>query len=85
MDVENPQFAQYEARFRQLADRVERLKGADPAIASAKYLLCLYGENGLSPEDEFEMLARLEGYADDGLKCAEVETYYWEDLVLYVP
>ena len=85
MDVDNPRFEEYERRFRQVAGRADHIRGASPAIASARYHLCLYGENGLSPEEEFALLERLEAHAGDGLKCAEVETYYWEDLVLYIP
>jgi hypothetical protein len=85
MDIENPQFETYEQRFRKLAEQAECHKGSQPEIASSRYHLCLYGENGMTPEEEFDLLAQLEKKADAGLKCASIETYYWEDLVLYIP
>ncbi|WP_303673971.1 hypothetical protein [Vampirovibrio chlorellavorus] len=84
MDIEDPRWEEYEARFRALAEAVGVAKGPQPELASAEMMLFLYGENGLAPEQEFDMLAKLEVKAAD-LKGTEMQTAYWEDIVLYLP
>lgn len=84
MDIEDSRWEEYENRFRALAERVELQKGPQKELASAEMLLFLYGENGLSADQEFEMLARLE-QAADCLKGATMQTAYWEDIALYTP
>lgn len=84
MNIEHPQWEEYEARFRALAEQVVLNKGPQPELASAESLLFLYGENGLTPQQEFELLDLLEHRVAE-LKGAEMQTSYWEDIALYLP
>lgn len=84
MDINHPRFEEYQTRFEALADMVVTQKGAQPELASAKMMLCLYGDNGLSPEDEFAQLEKLEDHLGQGLKHLEMATNYWHDVILYV-
>jgi hypothetical protein len=84
MDIENPRWEEYESRFRTLADTVQLQKGPQPELASAKLYLCLYGDNALTPEQEFEALSKLEAQAAS-LRGTEMQTAYWEDIFLYLP
>lgn len=84
MDIENARWEEYENRFRALADTVGIAKGPQPELASAEEMLFLYGENGMTPEQEFELLEKLEGQAGK-LKGTTMLTSYWEDIVLYLP
>jgi hypothetical protein len=85
MDIEDPRFEDYETRFRALAERAEKVLVPKPSLNATRYYLCLYGENGLSPEEEFEFLERMESEPPENLKRLEVETDYWQDTVLFVP
>lgn len=84
MNVEDPRWDEYEARFRELAARVEMQRGPQPEVASAQLHLCLYGDNAMNPDQEFDALSRFEESLDQ-LKGTEILTAYWEDLVLYLP
>jgi hypothetical protein len=84
MDIENPQWEEYENRFRALADTVQLQKGPQPELASAKLYLCLYGDNAMTPEQEFEALSKLEAQTAS-LRGTEMQTAYWEDIFLYLP
>lgn len=84
MHIEDPRWEEYENRFREVAERVNMQKGPQPEVASAQLFLCLYGDNGLTPEQEFEALARLEQQVEQ-LRGTTILTAYWEDLVLYLP
>ena len=84
MNIEDPRWEAYEARFTEVAALAEHVEGRPPAQASAEMLLFLYGENGLPPEEEFAMLERMQARAAD-LKRVEVETSYWQDTALFVP
>jgi hypothetical protein len=85
MDIEDPRFEAYEKRFRELADQAELVKVAQPSLNRAQYYLCLYGENGLTPEEEFEFLDKMGLEAGKNLKRIEVESDIWQDIVLFVP
>jgi hypothetical protein len=84
VDIESPQWEEYETRFRALAEQLSMHKGPDPNLPKAKIHLCLYGENGLTPEQEFALLDRLEQQAAQ-IRGVEIQTSYWEDLVLFLP
>ena len=84
MDVNDPQFAEYQAAFEKVAELAEPMEGAQPTIAGARYFLCLYGENGITPEEEFQTLKTLDDFMGNGLKKVTMQTGYWEDIVLYV-
>jgi hypothetical protein len=83
MNIDDPHWEDYERRFRALAEEIPLHKGADLDLGKAKIHLCLYGENGLEPEQELEILNRLEKDPSQ-LKGLEMTTSYWEDLVLYL-
>lgn len=86
MDINDPRFEEYQTRFEALAEQVEDGKsGPQPEIGSAKYFLCLYGENGLPPEEEFELLQTLKEHLEDGLQKTTIQTSQWEDIILYLP
>ena len=84
MDIESPQWDTYETRFRAFAEQVEIQKGPQPELASAEAMLFLYGENGLTPEEEFNLLEKLEKQVGN-LRGTAMLTAYWEDIVLYLP
>ncbi|MBY0404728.1 MAG: hypothetical protein K2X66_12570 [Cyanobacteria bacterium] len=85
MDINDPRFEQFEERFRALAEQAELVETAKPSLNASRYYLCLYGENGLPPEEEFEFLDKMAAEAGKTLKRLEVDTDYWQDLVLFVP
>lgn len=85
MDVNDPQFELYQTRFEALAERLDTLKGPQPEISASQLRLCLYGENLMSSEEEFQTIETLASYVDKGLKKAVIQTGYWEDIILYVP
>lgn len=84
MHIEDPRWDTYEQRFRALAEQIELQKGPQPELASAEVHLFLYGENAMTPEQEFETLERLEQNKAQ-LKGTAILTAYWEDVVLYLP
>jgi hypothetical protein len=84
MNIEDPKWEEYETRFRALVEDTPILKGAHPELASSELMLCLYGENGIEPEQEFKILSQLEAQKGK-LSCVEMTTAYWEDLILYLP
>lgn len=84
MDTEDPRWEEYESRFRTLAEGVNIQKGPQAELGSAQAHLFLYGENGLSPEDEMATLDRFERERER-LKGLEIMTSYWEDMALYIP
>ena len=84
MNIEDPRWDEYENRFRALSEIVDVAKGPQPELASAEMMLFLYGENGMTPDQEFDMLSKLEKKVTD-LKGTEMQTAYWEDIVLYLP
>jgi hypothetical protein len=85
MNIESPQWEQYETLFRRLADTATVVKVPKPALDQCRYFLCLYGENGMPEADEFEMLAHIEQQDPSGRYRLEVDTDYWQDTVLFVP
>jgi hypothetical protein len=84
MNIEDPRWEEYESRFRALAGQLDLHKGAQPELASSTLHLFLYGDNAMTPEQEFDVLARFERESTN-LKGVEILTSYWEDLVLYLP
>lgn len=83
MDIESPQWDAWEAAFRALAEKA-RESQAKTAIKGAKQYVCLYGDNGLSEEEEFATLVEMAEKADQLLRV-EVDTDYWQDTVLFIP
>lgn len=84
MNVEDPRWEEYETQFRALAEEVELQKGPQAELACSELFLCLYGDNALEPEQEFEVLEQLR-QVKDKLKGTAMQTAYWEDIVLYIP
>lgn len=85
MDVEHPLFDTYESRFNALAEAVETMEGALPALSSVTLYLCLYGDNGLQAEEELALLEKLEQAGPDQLHKLEVSKDYWQDVILFLP
>jgi hypothetical protein len=84
MHIEDPKWEEYERRFRALTEQIDMHKGPQAELASSTIHLFLYGENAMTPEQEFETLEKLE-QGLERLKGVEILTSYWEDLVLYLP
>jgi hypothetical protein len=88
MDVNDPQWEAYEAAIQALIPQSELVKRAEPALDTCRYYLCLYGENGLTPEVEFAILSQMTDALRNGtgrLKRLEVETSIWQDVLLFMP
>jgi hypothetical protein len=89
MNVDDPRWVEYEARFRQLAETAKEVPKGSVSLDGMRYYLCLYGENGLAPQQEFEMLEAITAARQHGdgppLCRIEVDTAYWQDTVLFVP
>jgi hypothetical protein len=85
MNIESQQWSQYEARFRQLSECATLFKVAKPALDQCRYFLCLYGDNGLSEADEFDMLEQIGLTEPSERGRLEVDTDYWQDTILFVP
>lgn len=84
MDINHPQWEDYQQRFEALAEKACQVPKENSELPQAERFLCLYGENGLSPEDEFAMLDRLDALPEGQLKKIEVDTPIWQDTVLFV-
>jgi hypothetical protein len=86
MDVNAPQWDDYEAAFNALADEALPWQAeGKPDLTTVAHYLCLYGDNGLDPAAEFELLNQLKPYCEQGrLYCLEVEADYWFERILFV-
>ncbi|MBX2861554.1 MAG: hypothetical protein KTR14_09985 [Vampirovibrio sp.] len=84
MDTEHPRFDEFVQRFEALAEDAQKHEGQKPALSGCKIYLTLFGENGLSPEEEFEFLDKLATHKENGLKRLDIETSYWQNIVLFV-
>lgn len=82
MDTESEQWTEWEVRFLAVAQQAKTVKRG-PQVGSATHYLCLYGDNGMSPEAEFEELTLMAKQVDV-LKKIEVDTNYWQDTVLFI-
>lgn len=85
MDTQSPEWEEYHRQFMELADLADSVEPPAPPLDECQYYLCLYGENGMSAEDEFQFLANMDAFVGDNLKKVEIQTSYWEDIVLFVP
>ncbi|MEB3244399.1 MAG: hypothetical protein VKJ06_00220 [Vampirovibrionales bacterium] len=86
MHLESSHWDQWEARFTALAEASRLYTGPKSILGQASLHLCLYGENGVSPETEFLMLDELEAaeQAQPGtVQKIEIETSYWQEVVLF--
>ncbi len=83
MDVNAPEWEAYETRFREIAEKAQHVPVASPPLDEVPYYLCLYGENGLPPEEEFVFLEKLA--EAPRLHRLEVDTNYWQDTILFIP
>jgi len=81
MDLESPHWDEWETQFNQLADQAQVAENKSE-LASAKMHLILFGNNGLTEEEE---LAELKNFATmpDQLKKVVVETDYWQNIYLF--
>lgn len=83
MNVEDERFEEWEAAFNEIAEGVPEVP-ASPQLSEAKYLLCLYGENGFTPDEEFAELDYLRQHHGE-LKKVLVDRDYWQDVILFLP
>jgi hypothetical protein len=60
MDTDHPLWPQYEARFNELAFLADDVTEISIPLDECEAFLCLYGENGLSPEEELALAQLLE-------------------------
>lgn len=83
MDVESEYWDEWENRFITLADKARKVP-ITQNLKGSRHYLCLYGDNGLTPEEEFAELETMAQHPDE-LKKVEVDTSYWQDTVLFIP
>ena len=87
MDVNHERFGEYETAFNALAEEATAWEGDKPALDSMSIYLCLYGDNGLSVEDEFALLEQLnvkQSEHIDTLWRIDIEADYYQDIILFV-
>ncbi|MCX5920874.1 MAG: hypothetical protein NTW61_06100 [Candidatus Melainabacteria bacterium] len=90
MDFNLACFSDYEASFLALAEAVEPWEGsAKPVLSAMPLFLCLYGENGLTPEAEFEALEVLQSVYEqtpERVMKLEIEAsnHYWQETILFL-
>ena len=85
MNIDDPRFEEFQQCFEALSEQAESHTGPRPEIASSALFLCLYGDNSLTPDQEFEMLAEMNRFAGQGLHKTTIQSAYWEDIILFVP
>lgn len=85
MDTNHPRWDEYQARFDELATMADAVQPPAPPLDTCTLYLCLYGENGLTPDEEFACFDRFDQAIGDNLKKVTIETAYWEDTVLFIP
>jgi hypothetical protein len=86
MDVTSSQFEQYEAEFNLVAERAKDWEAPSrPVLDDCPMYLCLYGENGLSPEEEFSFLHTFKMMEAETYYKLEIEADYYQDTILFVP
>ena len=85
MDVTAPEWDAYEERFNAVAELATPWpEPTKPDLASLPIYLCLYGDNGLTPTEEWATLTELEAMAKSGhLYCLTVDADYWFERILF--
>ena len=83
MNLEDPRWEEWEEAFMALAENAEKTS-VTPAIKGSEHFLCLVGENGMTPEEEFREL-ELMREKKDRLKKVEIEQPFWQDTILFIP
>jgi hypothetical protein len=90
MDFNLKCFATYEADFQTFAETVTPWESTQkPVLSTMPLFLCLYGENGLSPEEEFQALETIKAIfqqAPEKVRKLEIEApnHYWQETILFV-
>ena len=87
MDVNHKRFDEYENAFNALAETATPWEGDKPALDSMAVYLCLYGDNGLTVDDEFALLDTLKNRRvenTDALWRIDIEADYYQDIILFV-
>lgn len=85
MDVNAPEFERYEAEFLAVSERAKEWESpVRPVLDDCPMYLCLYGENGMAPEDEFAFLTKFSAMAAESYYKLEVSTDYYQDVILFV-
>lgn len=85
MDVNDSRWDEYEVAFTAVANQATPwAEATKPDLASLPLYLCLYGDNGMSADEEFATLAVLQSALDTHtLYCLEVEADYWYERILF--
>jgi hypothetical protein len=83
LDVNSEHWEAYAERFQAVAETAKPWLGQKPALGDSALYLCLFGENGLNPDEEFALLDRLA--VASPLYRLDVDTDYWQEIVLFVP
>ncbi len=85
MDLSHPRRDEYEEKFEALAELADAVDQPECPLDECRYYLCLNGENGLSVEEEFLFLEKMDDEVGGQLRKIVVKTSFWEDTVLYIP
>ncbi len=85
MDVNDPRWDEYEAAFTAVANQATLwAEATKPDLAALPLYLCLYGDNGMSVDEEFATLSTLQtALTNQSLYCLEVEADYWYERILF--
>jgi hypothetical protein len=85
MDVNAPEFSDYEVAFMAVADDATHWEAEEkPVLDSCRMYLCLYGENGLSVSDELALLEQLKHAPASERFRLDVEADYYQDVILFL-
>jgi hypothetical protein len=83
MDTEHELWETWETQFTALAEGTPLSKNKF-AMNGALYCLCLYGNNGYTPEQELLELAEMT-VLKTSIERVEVDAGGWMDTVLFIP
>jgi hypothetical protein len=83
--MDHPRFDEYQSKFEELSFLADQVDKPDPPLDECSAYLCQYGENGLTTDEEFAFLDKLEKAVGENLRKVVVATPYWEDTILFIP
>jgi hypothetical protein len=86
MDVNDPLWSEYETQLLALAEQATPWEAdAKPVLGGMAAYLCLYGDNGLSPQEEMAQLTAFAQRVQQGLalQCFALDADYWQEVVLF--
>lgn len=88
MTIDHPDFERYQHLFESVAEQLEEWTGPRTAVGCAELVLCLYGDNGLAPEEEFALLEHFQHEAETtphALAKVTIEADCWLERILFKP